>query len=59
MLGKTDNTASPSYGKAIIVKEFSQFLFSISTKNINNNETIARTTAKNPITDSIFNFSIL
>jgi len=49
MLGNTDNTARPSFGKDTIVKLFYQFLSPISTKKIINNDMIASTMQKTPI----------
>ncbi len=58
MLGKTESTIIPSSGNASIVKEFYQFLYDISTKNMTKRDMIASTMAKTPMTDKYLSFYI-
>ena len=58
MFGNTDSTTSPSYGKAFIVNEFSQFFSDIYTKKMTNKETIANTIANTPMIDKYLSFYI-
>lgn len=56
MFGKTDSTARPSVGNACIVKLLFQSLSDIYTKKMTNNEIIARTMEKTPMTEKYRSF---
>ena len=58
IFGNTETIAIVSSGKAIMVKEFYQFLSDISTKNMTIRETMAKTIASTPITERYLSFYI-